>query len=91
MAHGQQEFVLFNTHAGGHCTQPMLIFEANSGAPLVSLFRPGKRPSGEEIARVLWHTIHRIRRHWPNVRILVRHAGGVLRHDATGTTARRKC
>jgi hypothetical protein len=36
------------------------------------LLRPGKRPSGEEIARVLWHVIRRIRRHWPSVLILVR-------------------
>ena len=42
MAHGQQEFVLFNTHAGGHCFQPMKIFEAKSGMPLVALLR---RPS----------------------------------------------
>ena len=34
--------------------------------------RPGKRPSGEEVARVLRHVIARIRRHWPNVQILVR-------------------
>lgn len=50
----------------------MHIFEGNSGKPILSLMRPGKRPSGEEAARVLWHVIHRIRRHWPDVRILVR-------------------
>ena len=91
MAHGQQEFVLFNTHAGGHCTQPMLIFEANSGAPLVSLFRPGKRPSGEEIARVLWHTIHRIRRHWPAVRILVRGDGHYCAPEVLNLLRRLRC
>ncbi len=72
LVHGSQQLSLFNTHAGGHCFQPMLIFEGNSGKPLLSLMRPGKRPSGEEAARVLWHVIHRIRRHWPQVRILVR-------------------
>lgn len=72
LVHGGQQLALFNTHAGGHCFQPMLIFEGNSGKPILSLLRPGKRPSGEEAARVLWHVIHRIRRHWPNVRILVR-------------------
>ena len=91
MAHGQQEFVLFNTHAGGHCTQPMLIFEANSGAPLVSLFRPGKRPSGAEIARVLWHTIHRIRRHWPKVRILVRGDGHYCAPEVLNLLRRLHC
>jgi hypothetical protein len=72
LVHGGQQLALFNTHAGGHCFQPMLIFEGNSGKPILSLMRPGKRPSGEEAARVLWHVIHRIRRHWPKVRILVR-------------------
>ena len=70
--HGGQQLALFNTHAGGHCFQPILIFEGNSGKPILSLLRPGKRPSGEEAARVLWHVIHRIRRRWPSVRILVR-------------------
>ena len=30
-AHGQQELILFNTHSGGYCFQPMHIFEAGSG------------------------------------------------------------
>ena len=70
--HGQQELALFNTHAGGHCFQPMLIFDGATGKPILFLLRPGKRPSGEEVARVLRHVIDRIRRHFPKVRILVR-------------------
>ena len=72
LVHGGQQLALFSTPAGGYCYQPIHIFEGNSGKPILSLLRPGKRPSGEEIARVLRHVIHRIRRHWPNVRILVR-------------------
>ena len=72
LVHGGQQLALFNTHAGGYCFQPIHIFEGNSGKPILSLLRPGKRPSGEEIARVLWHVIHRIRRTWPKVSILVR-------------------
>jgi DDE family transposase len=72
LVHGGQQLALFNTHAGGHCFQPIHIFEGNSGKPILSLLRPGKRPSGKEAARVLWHVIHRIRRHWPKVRILIR-------------------
>lgn len=72
LVHGGQQLALFNTHAGGHCFKPMHIFEAGSGKPVLSLMRPGKRPDGEEIARVLRHVIHRIRRHWPHVRILIR-------------------
>jgi hypothetical protein len=71
-AHGQQELILFNTHSGGHCFQPIHIFEAGSGKPVLSLLRPGKRPSGEEAAQVLRHVIARTRRNWPRVDIMVR-------------------
>lgn len=72
LVHGQQEFALFNTHAGGHCFQPMLIFEARTGRPVFGMLRPGKRPDGKEVARVLKFVIRRIRKRWPKVRILVR-------------------
>jgi hypothetical protein len=70
--HGQQELALFNAHNGGYCFQPILIFEAHSGKPVAFLIRPGKRPSGEEAARVLRLVIKRIRKRWPRVKILVR-------------------
>lgn len=72
LVHGQQELALFNTHNGGYCFQPILIFEANSGKPVAFLMRPGKRPSAKEAAKVLRHVISRIRKHWPQVNILVR-------------------
>lgn len=70
--HGQQELALFNAHYDCTCFQPILIFDGLSGKPVLSLLRPGKRPSGEEVAKVLRHVIRRIRRHWPGVAILVR-------------------
>ena len=91
MVHGGQQLALFNTHAGGHCFQPMLIFEATSGKPLLSLMRPGKRPSGQEIARVLWHVLHRIRRHWPNVRILIRGDGHYCAPEVLNLLRRLRC
>jgi hypothetical protein len=75
LVHGGQQLALFNTHAGGYCFQPIHIFEANSGKPVIAFLRPGKRPSGEEIARLLRHVTHRIRKRWPGVRILVRGDG----------------
>ena len=91
MVHGGQQLALFNTHAGGHCFQPMHFFEGNSGKPILSLMRPGKRPSGEEIARVLWHVVHRIRRHWPKVRILVRGDGHYCAPEVLNLLRRRRC
>lgn len=72
LVHGGQQLSMFNSHAGGHCFKPIHIFEAGSAKPILSLLRPGKRPSGEEIARILRSVIRRIRRHWPRVRILIR-------------------
>ena len=50
--HGQQELALFNAHYDCTCFQPIHIFDGLSGKPVLSLLRPGKRPSGEEVAKV---------------------------------------
>jgi len=71
-AHGQQELALLNAHVGTTCFQPIKIFEATSGKPVLSLIRPGKRPSGKEVAHILRHVIGRIRMRWPKVKILIR-------------------
>ncbi len=73
--HGDQQLALFNSHADGHCFQPIHIYEAATGKPVAFLLRPGKRPSGAEAARVLSHVIRRIRAHWPRVVITVRGDG----------------
>ena len=41
-------------------------------SPVLSLLRPGKRPSRKEAAQILKHVIRRIRHHWPRVEIVVR-------------------
>ena len=73
--HGGQQLALFNAHYDNYCFQPIHIFEATTAKPVLSLLRPGKRPSGEEEARILKHVIRRIRRHWPRVEITVRGDG----------------
>jgi hypothetical protein len=57
--HGQQELALFNAHYDCTCFQPIHIFDGLSGKPVLSLLRPGKRPSGAEVAKVLRHVIAR--------------------------------
>ena len=91
MVHGGQQLALFNTHAGGHCFKPIHIFEAASGKPVVSLLRPGKRPSGEEIAEVLEPVIERIRHHWPKVRILIRGDGHYCAPEVLNLLRRLDC
>ena len=73
--HGGQQLALFNAHYDDYCFQPIHIFEAATAKPVLSLLRPGKRPSGNEAARILKPVIRRIRRHWPRVEITVRGDG----------------
>jgi hypothetical protein len=73
--HGGQQLALFNAHYDSYCFQPVHIFEAATAKPVLSLLRPGKRPSGNEAARILRHVITHIRRRWPRVAIGVRGDG----------------
>ena len=73
--HGGQQLAFFNAHYDEYIFQPIHIFDAATGKPVLSLLRPGKRPSGEEAARVLKRVIRRIRRNWPRVDIMVRGDG----------------
>lgn len=91
LVHGGQQLALFNSHAGGHCFQPILIFEANSGKPVAMILREGKRPSGKEIARILWHVIRRIRDRWPKVGILVRGDGHYCAPEVLNLLHRLRC
>lgn len=90
-AHGQQDLILFNTHAGGYCFQPIHIFEAGSGKPVLSLLRPGKRPSGAEAAQVLRHVIARIRGNWPRVEIMVRGDSHYATHEVLDLLEEKRC
>jgi len=57
-AHGGQQLTLFNAHYDEYVFQPIHIFEATTSKPVLSLLRPGKRPSGQEAAGVLKHVAH---------------------------------
>jgi hypothetical protein len=72
IAHGQQELAFFNAYYDNYCFQPIHVFEAGSGKPVLALLRPGKRPSGREAAAIIAHLTRRIRGNWPKVRILWR-------------------
>ena len=89
--HGQQELALFNAHYDCTCFQPIHIFDGLSGKPVLSLLRPGKRPSGEEVAKVLRHVVVRIRKHWPHVEILVRGDSHYCSEPALALLERMRC
>jgi len=73
--HGGQQLALFNAHYDDYCFQPIHIFDAATGKPVLSLLRPGKRPSGKEAAAILRHVVARIQRNWPRVEITLRGDG----------------
>jgi Transposase DDE domain group 1 len=89
--HGQQELALFNAHVGSYCFQPIKIFEAGSGKPVAVLLRPGKRPAGEETAKILRHLVRRIRKHWPKVNILVRGDSHYCSEEAMALLEASRC
>jgi len=70
--HGQQQMSLFHAHHDSRCFLPIHVYHVASGKPVVVFLRPGKTPSGREVRTVLKHLVRRIRRHWPDTRIVFR-------------------
>ena len=70
--HGSQQLSFFNAYHGSYCFMPMHIYEGKSGKLVTTILRPGKRPSGKEIAMILKHIVKRLRQAWPGVGIIVR-------------------
>ena len=73
--YGQQPLSFYNHHYGHHCYLPLLVFEANSGALVTAVLRPGKRPTGAENAMIMTRVLGLLRRHWPQTHVLVRGDG----------------
>lgn len=73
--YGQQALSFYNHHYGHHCYLPLLVFEANSGALVTAVLRPGKRPTGAENAMIMKRVLGLLRRHWPQTHILLRGDG----------------
>jgi hypothetical protein len=70
--HGAQQLSLFNAYYDEYCYMPLHIYEGYSGKLICTVLRPGKRPTGEEIAAILERILTRIRRRWPMVRMVIR-------------------
>ena len=73
--YGQQTLSFYNHHYGHHCYLPLLVFEADSGALVTAVLRPGKRPTGAENAMIVKRVLGLLRRHWPQTHILLRGDG----------------
>ena len=75
ITHGQQELSFYNHHYGNYCYLPLLVFEANTGALVTAVLRPGKRPTGAKNAMIMKRVFGLLRKHWPNTHILLRGDG----------------
>src|SRR6266436_8917084 len=71
-AHGGQHPAFWNAHHDERGFASMHIYHVASGTPLAAILRPARTPKGSEVATVIKHVTRRLRRHWPNTRIVWR-------------------
>ena len=71
-AHGGQQLAFWNAHHDERGFAPMHIYHVASGTPVVAILRPACTPSGTEVCTVIKHVTKRLRRHWPNTRLVWR-------------------
>lgn len=72
VVHGRQQLSLFNAHHDERCFLPIHIYDTATGRPVAMILRPGKTPSGREVAGHLRRLVRRLRRHWPTTAITLR-------------------
>jgi hypothetical protein len=71
-AHGAQQLAFWNAHHDERSLASMHIYHMASGTPVVTILRPARTPKGTEVRTVVKHVTKRLRRHWPNTRIIWR-------------------
>ncbi len=80
--HGRQQLSLFHARYDTRCFLPIHIYEAGSGKPVAVILREGRTPDGREVRALIKHVVRRIRRTWPDVRILWRGDSHYARPEA---------
>src|SRR5690348_12968878 len=97
VVHGHQQLSMFNAHYDERCFLPIHVYDTATSRPVAVLLRPGKTSSGTEIRGHLRRLIRRIRRHWPQTRIIIRGDGHYGRPevmewcDEKGSTSSLAC
>jgi hypothetical protein len=71
-AHGGQQLAFWNAHHDERGFASMHIYHVASGTPVAAILRPARTPKGSEVRTVIKHVSERLRRHWPNTRIVWR-------------------
>jgi len=73
--HGAQQLSLFNGYYDTYCYQPLHIYEGKTGKLILSVLRPGKRPTGKQVVSILKRVVSGIQEAWPRTKILLRGDG----------------
>jgi len=71
-AHGGQQLAFWNAHHDERGFASMHIYHVASGTPIVTILRPARTPKGTEVKTVIKHVTKRMKRHWPQTRIIWR-------------------
>src|SRR4030088_2355499 len=71
-AHVGQQLAFWNAHHDERGFASMHIYHVASGTPVATILRPARTPKGTEVRTVIKHVTKRLRRHWPNTRIVWR-------------------
>jgi len=73
--HGAQQLSLFNGYYDTFCYLPLHIYEGKTGKLILTLLRPGKRPTGKQVVAILKRVVSRIQATWPRTKITLRGDG----------------
>jgi hypothetical protein len=71
-AHGGQQLAFWNAHHDERGFASMHIYHVASCTPVAAILRPARTPKGTEVCTVIKHATERLRKHWPNTRIVWR-------------------
>jgi len=74
--HGQQQLALFNGFYGQYMYLPNLVFERTTGMLLGVRLRGGNADPAHRAVQLLKPIIQALRKHWPDVEILIRADAG---------------
>jgi hypothetical protein len=71
-AHGGQQLAFWNAHHDERGFASMHIYHVASCTPVAAILRPARTPKGTEVCTVIKHVTQRLRKYWPDTRIVWR-------------------
>jgi len=74
--HGSQQLSFFHGYYDEHMYHPLLVFDGKTGFPLAAVLRPGNAHASRGAVKLLKRLIRRLRRAYPEAKILLRADAG---------------